>query len=165
MTKEATEEVKNHKSKKAADQIEGRDEKEKIEKEKIDYKDKYLRALADYQNLIKRTNQEKQEFAKFANEQFLLEVLPVYDNLKTALDHTDKEVESNGWAEGIRYVVKQFKDFLENNGVEEITAFGEKFDHQTMEALKGEGDRVKKVLKAGYRLRGKVIVAAKVELD
>jgi len=142
-------------------------DKKQVEKKlsKEDYKNKYLRALADYQNLLKRSSEEKQEFAKFANENFLMDVIPVYDNLKVALKHINDEVESNGWVTGIKYVVKQFKNFLEGNGVEEIKTVGENFDHSTMEALKGKGEKVVKELKSGYKLKGKVIVAAKVELE
>lgn len=132
------------------------------------FEDRYKRALADYQNLLKRTAQEKMEFARFANEQLLNELLPVYDNLKTSMAHANEE-NLNSWLEGIKYVIKQFKDALAVNGVEEITTEGEKFDHSTMEALNNEDtddeskdDKVAKEIKAGYKLNGKVIVPARV---
>ena len=62
------------------------------------WKDKYLRALADYQNLAKQTARERQEFAKYANEQLILEFIPVYDNLKTSLKHADEK--ASGWSVG-----------------------------------------------------------------
>ena len=125
---------------------------------------KYKRALADYQNLLKRTNEEKQEFAKYANEQLILELLPVYDNLKVSLAHIDEAAQNNGWAEGIKYVVKQFKDALTNLGVAEIKTKGEKFDPLAMEAVEGKGGKVKQELKSGYKLNGKIIIPAKVIL-
>lgn len=132
------------------------------------FEDRYKRALADYQNLLKRTAQEKMEFAKFANEQLLNELLPVYDNLKTSMAHAN-EKSLNSWLEGIKYVIKQFKDALAVNGVEEIATEGEKFDHSTMEALSNEETDdeskdgiVAKEVKAGYKLNGKVIVPARV---
>ncbi|MFH1523210.1 MAG: nucleotide exchange factor GrpE [Patescibacteria group bacterium] len=130
--------------------------------DKEDYEHKYKLALADYQNLLKRTAQEKSEFAKYANEGLLHEILPIYDNLKTSLKFSDDEAIGNGWAEGVKYVVKQFKDTLEKLGVEEIKTKGEKFNPETMDALEGKGKKVKKEVKAGYMLNGKVIVAAKV---
>ena len=133
-------------------------DKEKCE----DLDNKYKRALADYQNLLKRTVVEKQEFIKYANERLLHEILPVYDNLKISLFHIDEEALAKGWAEGIKYVVKQFKDVLSNLGVEEIKTNGEKFNHNTMEAVEGKGEKVKKEVKAGYKLSGKVIIPAKV---
>ena len=138
-------------------------------KEKKDYKIKYLRALADYQNLLKQTAREKEEFAKFANEQLIMEILPVYDNLKVSLSHIGDEEKKNGWAEGIKHIVSQFKNILENIGVEEIKTTGEKFDPNTMEAVgkeetedKKQDGMVERELSAGYKLKGKVIRAARV---
>jgi len=135
---------------------------EKNLKTEEDFKHKYLLALADYQNLLKRTAQEKVEFVKYANEDLIQAIIPVYDNLKMSLAHTDKTVEKNGWLEGIKHVIRQFKDILESAGVEEIKTVGEKFDHNTMEAIEGKGEKVVKELRPGYKLNGKVIIAAKV---
>jgi len=139
---------------------------EKISQEKYkDYKNLYQRALADYQNLLKRTSKEKQDFMRYANEQLLFEIVPVYDNLKISFAHVDKTAKDNGWAEGLKYVIKQFKDVLYNIGIEEIKTKGEKFDPYTMEAIEGKGKKVKKEIKPGYRLNGKVIIPAKVILE
>lgn len=126
--------------------------------------DRHKRALADYQNLQRRSVEEKNEFAKYANEQLLHEILPIYDNLKISLLHIDEQADQNAWAEGIKYVIKQFKEVLKNAGVEEIETEGKNFDLDTMEAVEGEGEKVKKEIKSGYKLNGKVIVAAKVSL-
>jgi len=141
----------------------------KKEEASDDYENLYKRALADYQNLIKRSAEEKGEFIKFANERFIMELLPVYDNLKTAINFADESVQSNGWAEGIKYVIKQFKEVLENKGIKEVETIGQKFDHNKMEAVSEEeveDDKkdglVAKELKAGYELNGKVIEPARV---
>jgi molecular chaperone GrpE (heat shock protein)/8-oxo-dGTP pyrophosphatase MutT (NUDIX family) len=131
--------------------------------------EKYRRALADYQNLLKQTAKEKAEFAKYANTSLLYDLLPVYDNLKLSLKHLDKEADKNGWAEGIKHIAKQFKDALLSAGVEEIAAADKKFDPSTMEAVEKEKtdkkDRdgiVAKEVKPGYKLNGKVIIPARV---
>lgn len=142
--------------------------REELESGRLDFEDfeaKYKRALADYQNLQKRAIDEKQEFAKFANEQLILEILPVYDNLKASVEHIEEAAKDNPWAEGVKYVIKQFDDILEGAQVKEIEALGKKFDPASMDALEGKGDKVKKVVKAGYTLRGKVIAPAKVILE
>lgn len=130
---------------------------------------KYKRALADYQNLLKRTAADKEEFIKFANERLIEEILPVYDNLKVSLSHAGDLEKKNGWAEGIKHIVSQFKNILENIGVEEIKTASEKFDPNTMEAVKQEeaenekqDGMVARELSAGYKLKGKVIRAARV---
>ena len=139
-----------------------------LEKCHDDINGKYKRALADYQNLLKRTAQEKEEFAKYANEQLLYEMIPVYDNLKMAINHSNGE-NNDSWLDGVKYVVKQFQDVLSGLGVEEVKTVGEKFDHNTMEAVENEetdnkknDGLVAKELKAGYWLKGKVIIPAKV---
>jgi molecular chaperone GrpE len=130
-----------------------------------EFENKYKRALADYQNLLKRTAVEKQDFAKYANEGIIRDILPVYDNLRISLEHMDDEAKNNGLAEGIKYVVKQFWDALLSNGVSEIEVKNKKFDPMEMEAISGKGKKVKKIIKPGYKLNGKVIAAAKVELE
>jgi molecular chaperone GrpE len=130
-----------------------------------DLEGKYLRALADYQNLLKRTAEEKKEFAKYANESLLREFLPVYDNLKISMRHVDEQAGKNGWAEGIKYVIKQFKDALSSMGVSEIETVGKKFDPAIMEALEGRGEKVKEEVRPGYLLNGKVVVPARVVLE
>lgn len=133
--------------------------------------DRYMRALADYQNLLKQTAREKQEFAKYANEQMILEMLPVYDNLKTSLAHLDEKAIESGWAKGIEYVIKQFADVLKNLGIEPIKTAGERFDPNSMEAVSqeetedaGRDDQVANEISSGYRLNGRVIKAARVSV-
>ena len=137
--------------------------------ELVEMEGRYKRALADYQNLLKRTAVEKQEFIKFANERLLTEILPVYDNLKMSFKHIGDDAKGNGWLEGIKYVIKQFEDVLKNLGVEEIKTVGEAFDHHAMEAVeKKETDDedkdgiVESEVMAGYILSDKVIRAARV---
>jgi len=126
-----------------------------------EYFQEYQRALADYQNLVKQTAQEKIDFVKYANEQLLYKLIPIYDNLKISIQHNDKE-KADAWLEGVKYVVKQFKTALGDVGVEEIETDGKKFDPITMEAVEGSGETVTKEVKPGYKLNGKVIIPAKV---
>lgn len=139
-----------------------------ISEEDNSWENKYKRALADYQNLLKQTAKEKMEFAVYANEQMLREILPVYDHLKMAIAHHNGE-STDDWITGVKHVVKQFKDVLEKIGVEEIKVKDKKFDHNLMDALSNEetedeklDDIVAKEIKAGYKLNGKIIEPAKV---
>lgn len=127
-----------------------------------DYKEQYLRALADYQNSVRQGQKEKEEFFRYVLADFLQDILPVYDNLKISVATLTEEESKSPWVEGVKYVLKQFKDILEARGVEEIKTVGETFNHETMEALEGEGELVEKEVKAGYKLNGKVISPAKV---
>ena len=83
-------------------------------------------------------------------------------HLKMSLSGLSEEEGNNAWAVVVRYVLKQFKDILEARGVEEIKTVGEKFDHDLMEAMDGQGEIVKQEIMPGYKLNGKVIRHAKV---
>jgi Molecular chaperone GrpE (heat shock protein) len=126
------------------------------------FENKYKLALADYQNLLKKTAADKTEFAKYAISDLLEDIIPVYDHLKMSLSGLPAEEENSAWVVGVKYVLKQFRDSLSARGVEEIKTVGEKFDHNTMEALEGEGDIVSKEIMSGYKLNGRLIRAAKV---
>jgi molecular chaperone GrpE len=136
----------------------------KIENEKEDLEKKLNRALADYQNLQRNSTQEKVELLKYSLEKFFLEILPIYNNLKIAISTLSEKEKESPWVEGVTYVIKQFKESFQENGLEEIKTIGEKFDYNKMEAVKGDGDIVKKEIRPGYFLNGKVIIPAKVVL-
>lgn len=132
------------------------------QKEDESYENKYLRALADYQNLLKQTARDREDFVKYAVGDFLQDLLPVYDHLKLSLSGLSEEESKNPWAVGVAHVLKQFKDVLEARGVMEIKTVGEQFDYDTMEAIDGEGTLVKQEIVPGYKLNGRVIRPAKV---
>jgi molecular chaperone GrpE len=129
----------------------------------------WKRALADYENYKKRSDEDKKELVQYATENFILEILPVLDNFQSAYKTLPKELEGNAWAEGIRYIKDQLETVLKNNGTEELKTIGEKFDpriHEAIAKVKSEDEKdiiVEEVVK-GYRMREKVIRAAKVKI-
>jgi len=135
------------------------------EDETESWEDKYKRALADYHNLLKQVAREKQDFIKYALTDILEDILPIYDHLKMSLAGLSEEEVKNAWVIGVRHVLKQFKEVLAARGVEEIETVGSPFDHNTMEALEGAGENVKKEIMPGYKLNGKVIRPAKVIVE
>jgi molecular chaperone GrpE len=163
-----SEEKNKENEEKIEDEISEISKDEKTLDDEKSFEDKYKRALADYQNLLKQTAKEKMEFAIYANEQMLREILPVYDHLKMAIAHYNGE-STDDWITGVKHVVKQFKDVLEKIGVEEIKVKDKKFDHNLMDALSNEETEdekldglVAKEIKAGYKLNGKIIEPVKV---
>lgn len=135
---------------------------ESASEEKDSWEHKYLRALADYQNLVRQQAREREEFVKYALDGFLQDLLPVYDHLKLSLSGLSEAESANPWAQGVKHVLKQFKDLLASRGVEEIEALGRSFDHNEMDAIDGSGDTVVQEVMPGYKLSGKVIRPAKV---
>ncbi|MCX6792855.1 MAG: nucleotide exchange factor GrpE [Candidatus Falkowbacteria bacterium] len=131
---------------------------------------KYKLALADYQNLLKQTAKERIDLAMYANEALILELLPVYDNLKLTLVHYPSDGDKN-WLIGLQHVIQQFKKTLEDNGIKEIETKDKKFDHNLMEAVETTDSTDKKLdetvaneLKGGYLLHDKVIIPARVSV-
>src|SRR3989338_407505 len=142
---------------------------EELFKKSDEYLNGWKRALADYHNLERETEKKKSEWLKMANEDLLVVLLPLYDNLKLALKHSQSE--KNDWLTGIEHVTAQFKKVLEENGVREIKTVGEKFDPEVHEAVvaqetsgseQKQDNIIKKEVKTGYKLNGKVIYPAKV---
>jgi len=131
----------------------------------------WKRALADYANFKKREEEAKKELIKFANENLILEILPIFDNFQNAYKSLPKDLEKNNWVEGIKYIKLQFENILKKIGVEEIKTVGEKFNPELHEAVekvkineKKSGVVVDEVSK-GYKLNGKVIRVAKVKVS
>lgn len=128
---------------------------------------KYKLALADYQNLVRQSAKERRDSIMYANEALVLELLPVYDNLKLSVKHIGGD-NSNSWLSGIQHVLQQFKKVLSEAGVSEIETVGKEFDPITMEAIeKKEEDGkqsglVAEEIKGGYKLHDKVITPARV---
>ena len=127
-----------------------------------DFEHQYKLALADYQNLLKQSVKDKADFAKYTLNDFLQELLPVYDHLKMSLATLPDNEKDSAWVKGVEYVLKQFKGLLSTRGVEEIKTVGETFDHNLMEAIEGQGDKVIKEIMPGYTLNGRVVRVAKV---
>ena len=127
-----------------------KDKKEEGVGTEEDFKEKYLRALADYQNLLKRTVKEKEDFIK--------KLLPVLDNLEKA-ENVLKD-------KGIELIHKELLGVLTNEGLERIIIKkDEAFDPGRMECIAvEEGGKKLEEVRAGYTLNKKVIRVAQVKV-
>ena len=127
-----------------------------LQKQLADSLEREKRALADYQNLVKRNQEDRLKLIRLANKDLIETLLTPLEHLNLAAEQLDDQ--------GLNMVVRDFWQVLEEAGLEEIYPKGEKFDLATMEVVekKGEGDRVSKVVRRGYRLNGQVIQHAKV---
>ena len=147
---------KDQMSKKASDQKNKHDSKHVDEQ--VDYKDKYLRSLAYYQNLIKRTQQEKEEFYKYAHESFVEKLLPVLEHLNRA----NQNVEDHG----VALIYKELRRVLEELGLKKIQlAENDTFNPEYMECIEAEPEGIKLVeTRAGYTFKDKVILPVQVKV-
>lgn len=126
------------------------------------------RALADLENFRRRSEQEKAEFARFANAKLFSELLPVLDNFERAMKHTPEDLKNNEWVKGITHIEKQLLETLQKLGLKKMPlAVGEKLDPARHEALlegPGEKGAVVEELEAGYLLHNRVLKPARVKV-
>jgi len=144
---------------------------ENVIKKYLDYRDNahaldsWKRCQADFENYKKDQVRHQEEFRKYAKMDVIEQILPVVDNFEASLAHVPDDKKANKWVEGIVYIKRQLEDVLKNNDIEEIEVkIGDKFNPEIHEAVAGKGEKVKKVLQKGYRVNGRVIRAAKVEV-
>lgn len=101
------------------------------------------RTLADYSNLKKRQEKEREELVKFSNETLLVKLINILD--------------------GFEILMREFRGLLLEHGLEQVTVEkGDQFDPKIMEALDGNGKTVTKIVAPGYKLHEKVVRPAKV---
>jgi molecular chaperone GrpE len=130
--------------------------------ERDEFKDKYLRGLAEIDNFRKRMKKEKDEFQKYVLTEFLLDLLQIYDNLERALKAKNLETEK-GIVSGVEMIRRQFLDLLKKNQVLEIDALGKPFDPAFHEALSKEeregisGPVVVEVYQKGFTYNEKLL--------
>lgn len=99
--------------------------------------DKLLRVMADFENYRKRSERDKQEFARYANEELMREMLTALDHLDQALAHIKQSAttDAQNLAMGVELVAKELVNSLEKFGLKAIDAVGKPFDPRVHEAL------------------------------
>ena len=144
---------------------------EKLKNEVREYKDKYLRLYAEFENARKRMDREKMEFVRYANEGLVTDFLSILDNFElTVKVAQEKHQDYDAFLKGIEMVLNQTNELLKKNGVTPIDAAGKPFDphcHEIM--MQEETDQYKdseviEELQKGYFLDDKVIRTSKVKI-
>lgn len=140
---------------------------EAAKKEVEQYKDKYLRAVAEFDNYRKRTLKEKAELLLNGSEKAVCAFLPILDDFERAI--ADKTEDVNAIKEGVQIIFNKFNKTLESLGVKKIETEGKDFDvdfHEAVAMVPGMGDdkkgKVIDCVQTGYQLNDKVIRHAKV---
>jgi molecular chaperone GrpE len=126
--------------------------------EKVDQlQNKLNRSLADYSNLEKRIENQRQLFVTLATTSLLSKIIEVLDDLYLSNQHLKDS--------GLKMVIDKFVSVLESEGIEEIETEKLTFNPESMdcvEVVPGKQDQVVSVKKKGYRLNGHVIRPAQV---
>lgn len=155
------EENKNEEIKNEEETInETSEEKEEVKEAEDDFKDKYLRVLAEFDNFKKRTQKEKGDLYDFTLCEVVSKILPVYDTLKLALTH---ETQDEALKTGLDLTLKQFEKVFSDMNVSEIEALGKTFDPNLHNAVMHIDDEnygekeIVEVFQVGYKMNEKVI--------
>lgn len=148
------------------------EEVEDLKKEIEEYKNRFTRLSADFQNYKRRIEKEKSEIYKFGSEKIVIDILPIIDNFERAIQSAEGNSEEfASLLDGIQMIFKQFIDVLGKHGVEEIDAVEKEFDpnlhHAVMqEECEGmEANIVTGVFQKGYTLNSKVIRPSMVKVS
>lgn len=121
--------------------------------------ERLARSLADYSNLEKRIDSQRQLFVTLATTSILSKMVEVLDNFYLAQNHLNDP--------GLKMAIDKFDSVLKTEGLEEINPLGLEFDPQSMECIEtveGKENFVIEVKKLGYKLNGHVIRPAQVSV-
>jgi len=132
-----------------------------LQKQVEEYKNKYLRALADYQNLEKRVLGKEEEAKTKEKKRLLTKILSIVDDLERAEIFLKDP--------GLIQIKNRFYELLKSEGVKEIVVLNKEFDPQLAEAVEmvaGEKDNfIIEVVNKGYLLDDQILRVAKVKVS
>lgn len=146
------------------------DDLRKKAEERDKYYNDYLRSHADSENMRKRMEKDRADLLKYANEGFVLDFLPIADNLEISEKHIKEAKDFKAVQEGVDMIQAQIQKFLKDIGVERIKTVGEKFDPHIHEVIEAEESADKDdgiilaELKPGYTLNGRLLRPASVKI-
>lgn len=145
---------------------------EKLEEEKAELNDRYLRLFSEFDNFKKRTSREKLELLTTASETVISYILPIIDDFERAFvahENAENNNETENMKEGFEIIYKKMLQVLKQFHVEEIPAKGEEFNTDLHEAIshfpvdkEEEKGKIIDVITKGYKIKDKVIRFSKV---
>ena len=134
-----------------------------------EYKDKYLRLFAEFDNYKKRTSREVLDIRLTASKEMMVAMLPVLDDFERAKQASDKGAENERFSEGVNLIYHKFQNILESKGLKPMATNAEPFNAEIHEAiteipsptedLKG---KIIDTVEKGYTLNDKIIRFPKV---
>ncbi len=139
------------------------------QKDLEDLKDRHLRKLAEFENMRKRAEREKNEYFRHALANFLLDLFPIADSFDRALAHASPEELESDFGQGVAMIRRQLDELWKKYGVAEADTSGP-FDpnvHEAVATEPSEGvpkDTILEVLRKGYLLNGKLLRPALVKV-
>ncbi len=149
---------------------EQKDRAEQAEEDAGRLREALLRKVADFENLKKRTEREKNEYVRYALADAFRELLSVLDNFERAMAHSTVPGGEDDFRKGVEMIARQLADTLRKFGLVEVDALGKPFDPTVHEAVMREETRevapgtVTEVLQKGYLLNERLLRPAFVKV-
>ena len=143
---------------------------EKVQTEKQELQDKYLRVYSEFDNYRKRTQKEKLDIINSASESLVKSILPIIDDMERAAVYNQKEdAQLTTVIEGEALILQKLLTLLKQKGVTVIDTENQEFTTDLHEAVSmvpapsdSEKGKILDVVEKGYKLNDKVIRFAKV---
>jgi molecular chaperone GrpE len=147
-----------------------REQLEVKEREASENLNRYLRERAELENFKKRTQREREDAIRYANEGLIRDLVPIIDNLERAVAHAKTGVDGRPLIEGVDLVLKGLVDVFTRHGVVQVTAVGEVFDptkHEAMAQVESDQHKANTVVEEfnkGYLYRDRLLRPALVSV-
>jgi len=128
-----------------------------LEKQNAELQDKLVRSLADYANLEKRIDNQRQMFIALTTISIIAKMIDVLDDLRLTQTHLQDQ--------GLQMTIDKFITVLKTEGLDEIKTDGQNFNPEFMECIdtqEGKDNSIISVKKTGYSFNGQVIRPAQV---
>lgn len=147
------------------------DELDALRAERDELRDRFMRALADAENSRKRADRDRREAEQYGGTRLARDLLPVYDNLKRALDAANDEtrIQAAALIEGVELTLRELTSVMTKHGVAAIEpAIGDTFDPQQHQAMfeapvpGTKAGQVIQVMAAGFLLHDRLLRPAQV---
>ncbi|HNZ33429.1 MAG TPA: nucleotide exchange factor GrpE [Candidatus Cloacimonas sp.] len=172
MNKKTQKEPENNKDIQVEEVIEEQktDKIQELEQEIAEWKDKYLRCMAEFENFRKRSIAEKADWIRLATQKFALEICDVLDNFERAILQGSEEEKSTPFGKGVLMIEQQLRKALEREGVRKIEALGQPFNPEFHDALAHipsdlENNTVAAIIQNGYTMHDKVLRPVRVAVS
>jgi len=143
-------------------------EYKELEEKVESLRDQLLRKAAEFENYKRRVEADMASIYRFANENLILELLPVLDDFDRMMESWNDKTDVGTLRKGIEIVYEKFKLALQKQGLKEIESEGKPFDFNLHDAMlqmengKAEPNTVMNVVEKGYFLKEKVLRHSKV---
>lgn len=155
----------------APDEDAGNETVDALIAERDEWRDKFMRALADAENARKRSERDRREAENYGGSKLARDMLPVYDNLKRALEAATDEVraQAGGLIEGVELTMRELTNIFQKHGITKIAPeVGDVFDPQIHEAMfeapvpGTKAGQIIQVMAEGFMLHDRLLRPAQV---